>query len=361
MKGKKILIVISGAVVGFLGVWLAVAGNPPNMGMCIACFLRDTTGGLGLHRTAALQYVRPEILGLVLGAFISALVTREHRPVGGSSPLVRFTLAFFGMIGMMVFLGCPLRTLLRLSAGDLNALVGLAGLVAGVLLGVAFFRGGFSLGRAAATGRAGGYIFPAATALLLVFLLARAPFLFFSEQGPGSQHAPLFISLAAGLLIGVLAQRSRLCMVGGIRDMIMFGESYLLMGFVSLFVVALAANLAYGKFNLGFAGQPLAHTDGLWNFLGMALAGLCSVLLGGCPLRQLISAAEGNTDSAVTVFGLIAGAAFAHNFGLAASAKGVPAAGQAAVIIGFAVVLVIALASSKILERGGVARAGSGS
>ena len=37
---------------------------------------------------------------------------------------------------------------------------------------------------------------------------------------------------------------------------------------------------------------------------------------------QPILAGEGNTDSAVTVLGLMAGAAFAHNFGLASSGEG---------------------------------------
>ena len=99
-------------------------------------------------------------------------------------------------------------------------------------------------------------------------------------------------------------------------------------------------------FNPGFAGQAVAHTDGLWNALGMALAGFGCVLLGGCPLRQLVLAGEGNTDSAVAVFGLMVGAAFAHNFGLASSAEGPTANGKLAVIIGIAVVAVIAVMNS---------------
>ena len=43
----------------------------------------------------------------------------------------------------------------------------------------------------------------------------------------------------------------------------------------------------------------------------MVIVGWGSVLLGGCPLRQLILAGRGNGDSAVTVFGMIVGAAFA--------------------------------------------------
>lgn len=357
MNQKK-FIIFTGAVVGALAILLVKLGNPANMGYCIACFLRDTAGGLGLHRANTVQYIRPEILGLVLGAFFTSLFTRETRVIGGSSSLTRFIIAFFAMLGMLVFLGCPLRMVLRLSTGDLNALVGLVGLVAGVGAGIFFTRKGFSLGRAVAQNKSNGYIFPVVVAAILVLFLAKPAFIFFSEQGPGSMHAPMAISLATGLIVGVLAQRSRLCMVGGIRDFIMFRDTYLLSGFIAILLVALIGNLALGSFKLGFENQPIAHSDGLWNFLGMALAGFGSVLLGGCPLRQLISAAEGNTDSAITVIGLVAGAAFAHNFGLAAGPKGVPASGQVAVLIGFAVVFLVALLNSKALFKQGVITSG---
>ena len=340
---QKVLIIITGAVVGAMAVALAKMGNPPNMGYCIACFLRDITGGLGLHRTDTLQYIRPEIPGLVLGAFLASLFAKENRSLGGSSSFTRFILAFFAMLGMMVFLGCPLRTIVRLSAGDLNALVGLIGLVAGVIVGIIFIQKGFSLGRAVAQNKSNGYIFPLVAFAVLILFLVQPAFIFFSQKGPGSMHAPVAISLASGLIFGILAQRTRLCLVGGFRDFILFRDFYLLYGFAAILIVALIGNLALGSFKLGFADQPIAHSDGLWNFLGMALAGLASALLGGCPLRQLVSASEGNTDSAITVTGLIAGAAFAHNFGLAASTKGVPAAGQTAVLIGFAAVILIAL------------------
>ena len=82
----------------------------------------------------------------------------------------------------------------------------------------------------------------------------------------------------------------------------------------------------------------------------MALAGWGSVLLGGCPLRQLILAGEGNSDSAVTVAGFVTGAALAHNFGLASSAKGPTANGQIAVALGL---LAVALISWLNLEKEG--------
>ncbi|AEG13930.1 hypothetical protein Desku_0299 [Desulfofundulus kuznetsovii DSM 6115] len=354
MSGKRVLVVAAGGTLGLLAVVLVAMGNPANMGYCVACFLRDITGGLGLHRAAPVQYIRPEIIGLVLGAFLASQATKEFRPIGGSSSFTRFVLGFLAMIGMLVFLGCPVRAVLRLAGGDLNAGVGLLGLVAGVAIGVQFLKSGFSLGRAVPQQKGNGYLFTGLMVLLLILLLARPSFIFFSEKGPGSMHAPVWAALGAGLVIGVLAQRSRLCMVGGIRDFIMFRDAHLLYGFVAIFVVALVGNLAVGAFKIGFVGQPVAHTDGLWNFLGMTLAGWAAVLLGGCPLRQLVAAAEGNTDSALTVMGIIFGAAVSHNFGLAGSPTGVPAGGQIAVVLGLIAVFIIGYVNRPAAVKRGV-------
>lgn len=130
-------------------------------------------------------------------------------------------------------------------------------------------------------------------------------------------------------------------MVGGIRDLILFKDSYLISGFIAIFVFVTIGNLIFGFYNFGFANQPIAHTDGLWNFLGMVLVGWASILLGGCPLRQLILSSEGNIDSVMAVLGMFVGAAFVHNFGLASSAKGPTYNGKVAVLIGFALVFLI--------------------
>ena len=340
MKEKK-GIIIAGAIVGLLAVILVKFGNPANMGMCIACFIRDIAGALGLQRAEVVQYIRPEIIGIVLGAFLAAFGMKEFSAKGGSSPLVRFMLGFIVMIGALMFLGCPLRMVLRMAGGDLNALIGLAGFAAGIGVGIVFLNKGFTLKRTYRLEKFEGYILPAAMIGLLVLLLARPAFIFFSEKAPGSAHAPILLSLAAGLIVGAFAQRTRLCMVGGIRDLILFKDWYLISGFLAILAAAMIGNIAMGKFSLGFANQPVAHADGLWNFLGMMLAGWGSVLLGGCPLRQLILSAEGNIDSVITVLGMTAGAAFAHNFSLAASAKGPAPNGKIAVIIGFAILLLV--------------------
>ena len=76
--------------------------------------------------------------------------------------------------------------------------------------------------------------------------------------------------------------------------------------------------------------------------VGMFLpaAGLLTFAVTG--IRMLVLSGEGSSDSAVTVLGLIVGAAFAHNFGLASSAEGPTANGKIAVVIGLVVVTAIA-------------------
>lgn len=348
---SKYGIIAVGLAIGVLAPLLQFWGNPGNMGICVACFERDMAGALGLHRAPIVQYLRPEIIGFVLGSLAAALLARDFRPRAGSAPIARFILGAFAMIGALVFLGCPWRAILRLAGGDLNAVFGILGLVSGIWIGTLFFRRGFSLGRSQKAPAAVGLIMPAVMAGLLVLLLLnpqvpgqpQSGVLFFSVKGPGSMHAPLAISLVAGLLVGFLAQRSRFCTMGAFRDFILFRQSHLLLGVLALFVAAVAVNAALGQVKIGFAGQPVAHTQQVWNFAGMLLAGLCFALAGGCPGRQVFLAGEGDGDAAVFVLGMIVGAAFSHNFGLASSPDGLGPHGMAAVITGLAVCLTFGL------------------
>lgn len=336
----RLLLVVSGLVFGILASLLVRWGNPANMGFCAACFLRDITGALGLHRAEPAQYIRPEILGLVLGSFVAAFAFREFRTRGGSAPLVRFLLGALMMIGALVFLGCPVRALLRLAGGDLNGITALAGLVFGVFLGIVLLKRGFNLGRSTRMSDLPGWLTPLFTVILLLFAILTPYFIFSSAAGPGSFHPALWISLIVGLGVGFLAQRTRMCFVGGWRDLILIKDFHLFSIIAAFFVGALVTNFILGQMgHWGFTDQPIAHDDHLWNFLGMALVGLAATLLGGCPLRQMVLSGQGDTDAAVTVLGMMAGAAVAHNFGLAASTKGVADFGAWSVGIGLAIAL----------------------
>ena len=339
---------IAGVIMGLVAATLAYFGNPANMAICIACFVRDTAGALGLHSAEPVQYARPEIIGIVLGAFIISIATKEYRATAGSSTIVRFVLGMILVIGALVFLGCPLRMVIRMSAGDLNAWVALIGFVLGIATGVFALKKGFSLGRAHVTNKVSGSVLPLLMIGVLVLALG-TNLLKSSTAGPGSMHAPIIISLIGGLLFGAFAQKSRMCFAGSIRDIIL--------GF---FTVMLVYNVATGHFVLAFnTPGVIAHSQHLWSILGMYAVGFAAVLAGGCPLRQLVLAGQGSSDAGVTVIGMFAGGALAHNFGLAASgtalnaetgeivAGAVPPAGKIAAIICIIVCFVIAFTNKR--------------
>lgn len=345
---KSRLVVLTGVITGLAALLLQQLGNPANMGFCIACFVRDITGSMHLHGSAVTQYFRPEIVGLVLGSLVASLFFREFRARGGSSPFTRLILGAVVMIGALVFLGCPLRMLIRLGGGDLNALIALAGFILGVGVGVIALRKGFSLGRAYKQRTSEGAAFPVSLIILFALTLILPSAFLSSAEGPGSMRAPVLASLGCAFIVGALAQRSRFCMAGGIRDTMLFKDPHLLWGSIALFATVLIGNLVLGKLHFGFEGQPVAHTEFIWNFFGMVAVGWGSVLLGGCPLRQLIMSGEGDSDAAVTVVGMVLGAAVCHGFGLASSGAGTTEYGRAAAAV---CLLVLGIISVVNIER----------
>ena len=144
---------------------------------------------------------------------------------------------------------------------------------------------------------------------------------------------------------------------------ILFRDFHLVSGAIALVLGALAANLILGQFKPGWTAMPIAHSASVWTFLAMTLAGLAYTLSGGCPGRHLFLSGEGNEDSVVFVLGLIAGAALAHNFALAAAPDqmvegvlkvGGPALyGKIAVVVGLAYCIALGFVARGKRAEGG--------
>ena len=365
MSDSKIKLLIAGVICGLVAMVLAMKGNPPNMAFCIACFIRDSAGALGLHQAAPVMFLRPEVIGLVIGAFVISIATKEFKVTAGSSPMIRFLLGVMIVIGALVFLGCPLRMVIRMSAGDANAWIALIGFILGVATGTLALKNGYSLGRSYETNKTAGTVLPLMMAALFILFLAAPALFHFTEAGggPGALHAPVALALIGALIFGVFAQRSRMCFAGSIRDIFMLKDFSLICIIGGLFLVMLIYNIATGGFHFSMAGQPISHQQWLWNVLGMYVVGFAAVLAGGCPLRQLIMAGQGSLDAAVTVLGMFFGAAMAHNFGLASAGDmknaetgevtlgGASPNGRIAVIICIILLFVIAFVGNKRKEE----------
>jgi YedE family putative selenium metabolism protein len=337
-------VIVAGLMLGALGVLLSIWGNPENSGICVSCFMENTAGALGLHDNPRLQYLRPELIGFVLGAALCSMAFREFHSRGGSAPLPRLAAGIFLMVGCAVFIGCPIKLFLRFAAGDLTSVAGIAGLVTGVWIGLKGLAKGVDLGHHSRERGGSGFLVPALFVLLLVFLVVRPSFINFSDLGSAAQHADWPISLGAGLVLGGMSQRSRFCITGSVRDTMLMGiRSYMIFGAIAFLMAALGVNLLSGRFHPGFYGQAGAHTDNLWSFLGMGLVGWTSVLIGGCPFRQLVKAGEGDADAGLVVIGMFIGGALVQAWGISATAAGVPLAGKVALLLGFAFITIVCL------------------
>lgn len=133
------------------------------------------------------------------------------------------------------------------------------------------------------------------------------------------------VTLILGLVIGWFGQRSGFCSIGGFRDFIMFRHTRLLFGFLALIVGAFIGYLVFkiifpsafegffwlmGKGFTPVPGAPAGLTVTAYIILALVggiAVGLIGVLLGGCPLRQLVMTAEGNIKSLCFVIGMCIG------------------------------------------------------
>ena len=338
-----LLMIAAGCAIGGIGVWLSFLGNPRNAGICISCFMENLAGALSLHGNTRMQYVRPELIGFVLGAAVTAFLAREFRAEGGSSPVLRFVGGVVLIVGCAVFMGCPIKMALRLGAGDFTAAPGLVGLVVGIWLGFEFLKRGFYLGEAARMPLLNGLILPLAALVTLIALITKSPVLQFSSSGPGAQRAPLLFALAAGLFIGALAQRSRFCITGNIANALAARDYKMASGVLAMLGSAVIVSLVTGQFTPGLKAQPGSHLAYGWSFLGLALVGITSVMMGGCPLRQVILASQGSCDAAAAVVGMLAGGALVQTWAIGSTNLGPTQAGKVATLVSIAFVLLLGI------------------
>jgi YedE family putative selenium metabolism protein len=349
---RKKKFVLMGVVIGLGAVMLSYLGNPANTGICVSCFMENVAGALRLHDNVRMQYLRPEIMGFVLGAFFLSLYRREFNSTGGSSPLLRFLVGILLIIGCSVFIGCPVKMILRLAAGDIAAIIGFVGLIAGIYIGLEFVENGFRLGSAKPTPRANGLIVPGIMLFLVVLALVKPAFIAQSTRGAGAQYAPFLLSLGVGLTIGAIAHYTQFCITGGIARIFLWGprevmncprSTGMLISIITFFIVALVASLLTGQFNFGLHGQPSSNESYGWAFLGMLMVGFGSVLIRGCPLRQLVASGQGDNDAGAAVMGMLVGAALVENWNLGGTTVGTPPTAQIAVLVGICLLFIIGL------------------
>ena len=179
------------AAVGGAAAALVLLGNPGNMGICGACFLRDVAGALKLFE-GKLRIFRPEVVGVILGALLLALARGRFEARSGSHAATRFAMGVLMAFGSLVFLGCPFRMLQRIGGGDLNAVTALIGFIPGVGLALFFETRGCRVGRTSVVSSGVGLLGPLAFVGVLAMFLAGDVL---AGPGPGDASGPKHLQL----------------------------------------------------------------------------------------------------------------------------------------------------------------------
>lgn len=140
-----------GALIGILAAFsqalLISAGGPEAYGFCVACHTRDLVNGMtnlvadttlslaAISKNAILPVM--SVTGVLIGAYLAARVNGEHK-IRRSDPKTHVIYFLCGILVLnlaMIFGGCPYRAALRTGYGDITALLFIATMAIGVVLG----------------------------------------------------------------------------------------------------------------------------------------------------------------------------------------------------------------------------------
>jgi hypothetical protein len=108
-------------------------------------------------------------------------------------------------------------------------------------------------------------------------------------------------SLAVGIIVGYLGQRSRMCTIGGLRDYVLVRDTALLKGVLALLVASWVvfgalrpiAGSEAGRALIAAGTTPSGLTACVAILVGAIVLGYVSTLSGACPLRQHVLAGQG--------------------------------------------------------------------
>lgn len=119
-------------------------------------------------------------------------------------------------------------------------------------------------------------------------------------------------TLVVGVLIGYLGQRSRFCIISGVRDYFLLRDSYRIKGLLGLIIGGVIGYTAFKlmggdvpNFPIGIDIEPVGNL--IASVIGGLGLGFYSVLAEGCPFRQHVMAAEGRKSAMFYLLGFYIG------------------------------------------------------
>lgn len=315
---------VGGIILAFLNVCLMLIRSPWGGSGTYLSWGQNLYNSLGIMHNSALQSIIMHpygLLGLVtlLGAFSGALFSREFalRIPPGSEMIKGLLGGILMSIGATLGIGCTIGGFLSgwscLSGG---AVVLTIGLLIGSFLALRYLLWemekfpklsmGKSLTLLAAKGRSGIWQ-PILGALLLLFLL-----LIFTRFFRENNVMTMFVFI--GLIIGIVLQRSRFCIVRAFREPFMTGESEAPVGIMAALLVGIIGFTVIKYMGVGTSTAGAARSLALkgvyahfWlrALIGGLIFGIGMTIAGGCAVGALWRSGEGQVKLWFAVLGFL--------------------------------------------------------
>lgn len=315
---------VGGLLLGSLNVFLFMIKSPwggsggyNNWGENIY----QAVGFLGLENVTATKtslYGMLNIL-IILGAFAGALLSKEFAL--RIPPIGELAKGFIGgglmAIGATMGIGCTIGGFFSgipaLSGGAIFLTIGL---FLGTLVALKYLMWemehlpGLSMGKnktlLAASEKTGnwqkwlGWI-----VIILVFILAHSYF--------GNDNKIMSWFIIIGLLMGLICQRSRFCIVASFRDPFMTGKSSSTIGVIVGLIIGLIGFTAIKIFGIGASETAFRAREMTWVFphfwlrapIGGFIFGLGMTIAGGCAVGALWRFGEGQVKLWAAVLGFL--------------------------------------------------------
>ncbi|MBI2988127.1 MAG: YeeE/YedE family protein [Deltaproteobacteria bacterium] len=265
-------------------------------------------------------------LGLLLGAFAAALLSREFGiRTAPAAELVKGALGGVMMgWGAVLSFGCNIGGFFSaLSALSLSGLAVMLGLGAGAFLGTRYLSwetrnmppassGDFQSPcepPPQATPSSASFGLQPLIGLLVFFALIGAGYIY-RRLG----HTPQATVLLFGVAFGVILQRSRFCLVRAFREPFMSGESEHTRAAAVALTLSMIGFSILKATDLKDATEWVFPSFWLGAFLGGSLFGVGMVIAGGCGAGSIWRAAEGHIKLWVAVFFFAVGASMMRLF-----------------------------------------------
>lgn len=315
-KNSRKNLIISGFVLALSLLTLAFFGNS-KPGFSLIESMVEITGAIKLHKGSLLSYFRPEFFAIIAGSFLMSLYKKDFNASISSSPISSFFIGVAISLASSLFLLGPVKIFAFFSQRELAFIPSLPAYIVGVYIAILMQKRTYRASDFKNINPVESYYIPVISVILTIMIILKADFFeaVLSRNDNVFYAKPILASLI-GLFIGAALQRGNFCMVSNLREFFVEKKIAALFGILSFMAVFFVFSFLNLKFINIFTFDSIIARDYFWFYLNAIIIGFGFGILRKGPIRLLISAGEGESNSIFALSGIFITSTLVENFNL---------------------------------------------